>query len=40
MTRASRVLASGNGMYLATDGQLIACADENNELWAIAARTT
>jgi gluconolactonase len=24
-----------NGMYFAADGQLVACADENNELWAI-----
>lgn len=25
-----------NGMYFAADGRLIACADEKNELWAIA----
>jgi len=25
-----------NGMYFAPDGSLIACADENNELWSIA----
>jgi gluconolactonase len=25
-----------NGMYFAPDGRLIACADEKNELWAIA----
>jgi len=25
-----------NGMFFATDGNLIACADEKNELWAIA----
>jgi gluconolactonase len=25
-----------NGMYFAADGRLIACADEENELWAIA----
>jgi len=24
-----------NGMYFAADGQLVACADEKNELWAI-----
>lgn len=29
-----------NGMYFAADGRLIACADENNELWAIATNGT
>ena len=24
-----------NGMYFAADGRLVACADENNELWSI-----
>jgi gluconolactonase len=26
-----------NGLYFATDGRLLACADERNQLWAIAA---
>lgn len=29
-----------NGMYFAADGRLVACADENNELWAIATNGT
>ena len=29
-----------NGMFFATDGTLIACADEKNELWAIATNGT
>ncbi len=29
-----------NGMYFAPDGRLIACADERNELWAIASDGT
>lgn len=29
-----------NGMYFAADGTLIACADERNELWAIATNGT
>jgi len=29
-----------NGMFFATDGTLIACADEKNELWAIAPNGT
>lgn len=29
-----------NGMFFAADGRLIACADEQNELWAIATNGT
>ncbi len=29
-----------NGLYFAPDGRLIACADDNNELWAIGADGT
>jgi len=29
-----------NGMFFASDGRLIACADENNELWAITTNGT
>jgi gluconolactonase len=29
-----------NGMYFAADGNLIACADEKNELWSIATNGT
>ena len=29
-----------NGMFFAADGNLIACADEKNELWSIAANGT